>query len=66
MPQDTQRGFKATKNGTKHVTVKNKPLLKDLRRIESGKWVKVYKNGYVNGKKFLFITLKVDLDMYLM
>lgn len=44
-------GFKAAKNGTKHVTVKNKPLLKDLRKIESGKWVKVYKNGYVNGKK---------------
>ncbi|MCD8849035.1 hypothetical protein [Staphylococcus arlettae] len=45
------KGFKAAQNGTKHVTVNNKPLLKDLRKIESGKWVKVFKNGYVKGKK---------------
>lgn len=44
-------GFKPVQNGTKHSTVNNKPLLKDLRKIESGRWVKVYKNGYVKGKK---------------
>ncbi|GEP99573.1 hypothetical protein SAR03_06110 [Staphylococcus arlettae] len=26
-------------------------MLKDLWKIESGRWVKVYKNGYVKGKK---------------
>ncbi|QLK85789.1 hypothetical protein [Staphylococcus sp. 17KM0847] len=45
------KGFKAAKGKTTHHVVKNKLLLNDLRKIEGGKWVKVYKDGYVNGKK---------------
>ncbi|WP_432403566.1 hypothetical protein [Wukongibacter sp. M2B1] len=45
-------GFKPATNGTKKFTVKNKPLLDELRKIESGTWHKIYKNGYdASGKK---------------
>lgn len=44
-------GFKAVQNGTKNVTVKDKKLLSELRQIESGDWKKVYKDGYIKGKK---------------
>ena len=38
--------FEAVKNGTTKNTIKNKELLDKLREIESGKWTKVYKDGY--------------------
>jgi hypothetical protein len=44
-------GFQAVQNGTVKNTVNNKGLLAQLRNIEPGKWVKVYKDGYVNGQK---------------
>ena len=45
-------GFKALKNGTKKVNVKNKDILDKLRGVESGQWKKIYKDGYdSNGKK---------------
>lgn len=45
-------GFENRQNGTTKSTVKNKELLDKLRRIESGKWQKVYKDGYDgNGNK---------------
>jgi len=31
--------------------VKNSGLLRQLRRIESGKWQKVYENGWINGEQ---------------
>lgn len=34
------------------VTVRNKQLLEQLRRIERGGWMKVYENGYINGQKY--------------
>lgn len=39
-------GFKLRQNGTKLNTIKNKDALDDLRKIESGEWKKVYKDGY--------------------
>ena len=44
-------GFKAVQNGTSKNTINNTVLLAQLREIESGKWYKVYKDGYVSGKK---------------
>lgn len=38
--------FKGTQNGTTKNTVNNKSLLNELKNIESGKWTKVYKDGY--------------------
>ena len=38
--------FEAVKNGTTKNNIKNKELLDKLREIESGKWTKVYKDGY--------------------
>lgn len=32
-------------------TVKNKPLLEQLRQVEPGKWQKIYKNGWSGGEK---------------
>ncbi|MCQ4087556.1 HINT domain-containing protein [Saccharibacillus sp. JS10] len=39
-------GFKAIQNGTKKNNVKNVEVLDALREIESGKWDKIYKDGY--------------------
>ena len=45
-------GFKGRQNGTKTNKVNNKELLDDLKKIESGEWKKVYKDGYdKNGNK---------------
>ncbi|SHJ88849.1 hypothetical protein SAMN05444401_0008 [Clostridium amylolyticum] len=45
-------GFKDASNGTRKVSVKNGDVLDELRKIESGQWKKVYKDGYdANGKK---------------
>ena len=36
----------------KNNVVKNKDLLSELRKVEPGKWSKVYRNGYdVSGQK---------------
>ena len=43
---DYSKEFEAVKNGTTKNTIKNKELLDKLREIESGKWTKVYKDGY--------------------
>ena len=43
---DYPKEFVAVKNGTTKNTIKNKELLDKLREIESGKWTKVYKDGY--------------------
>jgi hypothetical protein len=39
-------GFKAVQDGTQKYNVKNGELLDKLREIDSGKWMKVYKDGY--------------------
>ncbi|MGL4860958.1 MAG: PAAR-like domain-containing protein, partial [Enterobacteriaceae bacterium] len=39
------KGFRSVINGTKKVNINNTNVLKELRKIESGKWQKVYKNG---------------------
>ncbi len=45
-------GFTGIQNGTVKVNVNNGKLLDDLRKIEHGKWKKVYKDGYdVDGNK---------------
>jgi len=45
-------GFEVVQNGTTKNTVKNKQLLEQLRKVESGTWQKVYKDGYdVYGNK---------------
>ena len=43
---DYPKEFEAVKNGTTKNTIKNKELLDKLREIESGKWTKVYNDGY--------------------
>ena len=40
------KDFKSRNNGTTKNAVKNKGLLDKLRRIESGEWKKIYKDGY--------------------
>lgn len=40
------KGFRAIQNGTVKNTVNNKDVLNELRSVESGKWSKVYKDGY--------------------
>ncbi|PZL73088.1 T7SS effector LXG polymorphic toxin [Enterococcus plantarum] len=45
-------GFETRQNGTTTNKIKNKGTLSDLRKIESGDWKKVYKDGFdKNGKK---------------
>ncbi|MCL2626236.1 MAG: hypothetical protein FWD46_05420 [Cystobacterineae bacterium] len=44
-------GFRNVSNGTTKNNVHNQQLLDELRKIEGGKWQKVYKDGYVNGQK---------------
>ena len=45
-------GFKGVQNGTKKVSVKNQDVLAQLRKVESGQWDKIYKDGYDSkGKK---------------
>lgn len=39
-------GFEPVKNGTTKNTVKNGELLNELRKVESGTWKKIYKDGY--------------------
>lgn len=39
-------GFEPVKNGTTKNTVKNGELLDELRKVESGTWKKIYKDGY--------------------
>ncbi|EPI03157.1 hypothetical protein D920_00311 [Enterococcus faecalis 13-SD-W-01] len=46
------KGFKGRQNGTKTNKVNNRKVLDELRKIESGEWKKVYKDGYdSNGKE---------------
>ena len=40
------KGFKAVSNGTTRNKVNNLDLLHELRKVESGSWKKVYKDGY--------------------
>lgn len=40
------KGFRSTQNGTTKNIVNNKRALEEFRKIESGKWHKVYKDGY--------------------
>jgi hypothetical protein len=40
------KGFRDVQTRTVNNTVKDKPLLEQLRKIESGRWSKVYKDGY--------------------
>ncbi|MGG5314610.1 DUF6531 domain-containing protein [Enterococcus sp. AZ072] len=45
-------GFTPRKNGLQKNKVTNREALEDLRKIESGEWKKVYKDGYdKNGNK---------------
>jgi hypothetical protein len=46
-PQD----FRPVQNGTRKLSIKNKPLLEELRKLESGDWNKVYRDGYSGGQK---------------
>ncbi len=39
-------GFKPVQNGTKAFNVNNGQILEKLRKVESGEWTKVLKNGY--------------------
>lgn len=39
-------GFKAAKNGTTKNNIKNEALHQKLKKIEAGKWYKVYKDGF--------------------
>ncbi len=45
------KGFEPVQNGTEKIKVKNGELLDNLRKIESGEWNKIYKDGYVDGKR---------------
>jgi hypothetical protein len=38
--------FRPIPNGIRKLKVKNKWLLEELRKVESGEWSKVYKDGY--------------------
>ncbi|EOG7189482.1 hypothetical protein ACLH9T_004767 [Salmonella enterica] len=40
------QGFRPVQNGTVKNTINNKDILNELRMVESGKWSKVYKDGY--------------------
>ena len=40
------KGFRSTQNGTTKNIVNNKRALEEFRKIEPGKWHKVYKDGY--------------------
>lgn len=39
-------GFQGVQNGTRKVNINNGEALDELRKIESGQWKKVYKDGY--------------------
>ncbi len=39
-------GFKAVKNGTTKNNINNEALHQKLKKVESGKWYKVYKDGF--------------------
>ncbi|MGC6768950.1 hypothetical protein [Enterococcus sp. LJL51] len=39
-------GFKGRQNGTKIVKMNDKQLLEQLRKVESGEWKKVFKDGF--------------------
>ena len=49
-PQYPQ-GFQGVQNGTTYQKMNNLELLEQLRKIESGQWVKVFKDGYWNGQR---------------
>ena len=40
------KDFEPVKNGTKKVNINNGEVYDKLRQVESGKWSKVYKDGY--------------------
>lgn len=40
------KDFRLVQNGTRKLSIKNKQLLEELRKIESGEWNKIYKDGY--------------------
>jgi filamentous hemagglutinin len=44
-PQYPQ-GFRASQNGTTKNVVNDRALLEQLRKVESGKWSKIYKDGF--------------------
>ncbi|WP_180101938.1 hypothetical protein [Acinetobacter sp. YH12126] len=44
--QSYPRGFREVQNGTTNNTVKNQEILSELRKVEPGKWSKVYKDGF--------------------
>jgi RHS repeat-associated protein len=43
--------FVLKQNGTKKYNINNSKLLEELRKIEPGKWHKIYKDGYAGGQK---------------
>ncbi|EDW6542793.1 RHS repeat protein [Salmonella enterica subsp. enterica] len=46
------REFRNVQNGTTRNVVKDQSLLKQLRKVESGKWSKVYRDGFdASGRK---------------
>jgi hypothetical protein len=45
------KGFKNAKDGVKRINPDNLELLEQLRQIEPGEWKKVFRGGYVDGKK---------------
>jgi hypothetical protein len=45
------KDFQPVQNGTRKLNIKNKLLLEELRKIESGQWNKVYKDGYSAGEE---------------
>ncbi|EDT2960847.1 hypothetical protein EK72_001585, partial [Salmonella enterica subsp. enterica] len=46
------RGFRNVQNCTTRNVVKDQSLLKQLRKVESGKWSKVYRDGFdASGRK---------------
>ena len=47
---DYPKEFKPLINGTKKYAIKNNATLTQLRKHESGKWCKVYKDGFVGNK----------------
>ena len=43
--------FQAVQNGTTKHNINNQELLDELRKVEPGRWQKVYKDGFSNGRQ---------------
>ncbi len=49
------RGFTKRQNGKTQHNINNKPLLEMLRDIESGKWKKIYQDGFDTSGRLISI-----------